>query len=149
MPVRSTSGFHQPGTHCLHQARSAVRCSASRMNGELHLSKDSLQSEEGSIITLGRSLRCNVVFVQKERTACLLGPKHVENKHGVSLEHRQHRVSVPRWRRAERGSTKRKMKGNHQICVSDQALPEATCTTVVWRWAHRLQYCHTNHSQLF
>ena len=35
MPGRSTSGFHQPGRHCLHQARSAVRCSASRMKGEL------------------------------------------------------------------------------------------------------------------
>ena len=31
MSGRSTSGFHQPGRHCLHQARSAVRCSASRM----------------------------------------------------------------------------------------------------------------------
>ena len=28
-PRRSTSGFHQPGRYCLHQARSAVRCSAS------------------------------------------------------------------------------------------------------------------------
>ena len=27
IPGRSTSGFHQPGRHCLHQARSAVRCS--------------------------------------------------------------------------------------------------------------------------
>ena len=27
MPGRSTSGFYQPGRHCLHQARSAVRCS--------------------------------------------------------------------------------------------------------------------------
>ena len=35
MPGRSTSGFHQPGRHCLHQARSAVRCSASRMKGKL------------------------------------------------------------------------------------------------------------------
>ena len=39
MPGRSTPGFHQPGRHCLHQARSAVRCSASRMKGELHPSK--------------------------------------------------------------------------------------------------------------
>ena len=31
MPGRSTSGFHQPGRHCLHQARSAVKRSASRM----------------------------------------------------------------------------------------------------------------------
>ena len=33
MPGRSTSGFHRPGRHYLHQARSAVRCSASRMKG--------------------------------------------------------------------------------------------------------------------
>ena len=33
---RSTSGFRQPGRLCLRQARGAVRCSASRMKGELH-----------------------------------------------------------------------------------------------------------------
>ena len=37
MPGRSMSGFHRPGRHRVHQARSAVRCSAGRMNGELHL----------------------------------------------------------------------------------------------------------------
>ena len=41
MPGRSASGFHQPARHCLHQARSAVRCSATRMMGELHPSKNS------------------------------------------------------------------------------------------------------------
>ena len=35
MQGRSASGFHQPGRHCSHQTRSAVRCSASRMKGEL------------------------------------------------------------------------------------------------------------------
>ena len=40
MPGWSTSGFHQPGRHCLHQARSAVRCSASRMKGDLNPSKN-------------------------------------------------------------------------------------------------------------
>ena len=40
MPGRSTSGFHQPGGHYLHQVRSAVRCSASRMKGEPHPSKN-------------------------------------------------------------------------------------------------------------
>ena len=39
MPGRSTSGFHRPGRHRLHQARSAVRCSASRMKGDLHPSE--------------------------------------------------------------------------------------------------------------
>ena len=33
MPGRRTSGFHQPGRHCLHQARSAVRCSVSSIKG--------------------------------------------------------------------------------------------------------------------
>ena len=37
---RSISGFHQPGRHCLHQARSAVRCSASRTKGKLHPTKN-------------------------------------------------------------------------------------------------------------
>ena len=40
MPGRSTSGFHQPGRYRLHQARSAVRCSTSRMKVELHPSKN-------------------------------------------------------------------------------------------------------------
>ena len=39
MPGRSTSSFHRPSRHCLHQSRSAVRCSASRMKGELHSTK--------------------------------------------------------------------------------------------------------------
>ena len=39
---RSTSGFHRPGRYWLHQARSAVRCSASRMKGELHPAKNPL-----------------------------------------------------------------------------------------------------------
>ena len=38
MPGRGAGRvFHRPGRHCSHQARSAVRCSASRMKGELHL----------------------------------------------------------------------------------------------------------------
>ena len=40
MPGRSTSGFHRHGRHSLHQARSAVRCPASRMKGEPHLTKN-------------------------------------------------------------------------------------------------------------
>ena len=39
-PGRSMSGFHQPGGHCLHRARFAVRCSASRIKGELHTSNN-------------------------------------------------------------------------------------------------------------
>ena len=42
MPGRSTSGFCRPGRHHVHQARSAVRCSASRMEGELHPFKNHL-----------------------------------------------------------------------------------------------------------
>ena len=40
MPGRSTSGFHRLGRHCLHHLRSAVRCWASRMNVELHPTKN-------------------------------------------------------------------------------------------------------------
>ena len=40
MPGRSKSGFNQPDRHCLHQARSAVRCSAISMKSELHPSKN-------------------------------------------------------------------------------------------------------------
>ena len=40
-PGRSTSGFHRIGRPCLHQARSAKRCWASRMKGELHPTKNS------------------------------------------------------------------------------------------------------------
>ena len=43
MPGRSMSGFHKPGRHCLHQARSAVRGPASRMKGELHPTKNRLR----------------------------------------------------------------------------------------------------------
>ena len=35
-------GFHRPGRHCLHRARSAVRCWASRIKGELHSTKNLL-----------------------------------------------------------------------------------------------------------
>ena len=40
LPGRGTSGFHQPGRCCLHQARSAARCWASRMKHELHPAKN-------------------------------------------------------------------------------------------------------------
>ena len=41
MPGRSTSGSHRAGRHCLPQAlRSAVRCPASRMKGELQPTKN-------------------------------------------------------------------------------------------------------------
>ena len=36
IPGRGTSGFHRSGRHCLHKARSAVRCFSIRMKGELH-----------------------------------------------------------------------------------------------------------------
>ena len=40
LPGRSTSGFYRPGRHGVHQARIAVRCSASRIKGELHPTKN-------------------------------------------------------------------------------------------------------------
>ena len=42
MPARSMPGLYRPGRHCLHKARSAVRCHASRMKVELHLTKNRL-----------------------------------------------------------------------------------------------------------
>ena len=36
MPGRSTLAFHRPGRHRVHQARSAMTCSAGRMKSELH-----------------------------------------------------------------------------------------------------------------
>ena len=41
-PYNAMSGFRRPGRRCLHQARSAVRCSASRMKSELHPAKNCL-----------------------------------------------------------------------------------------------------------
>ena len=38
----SASGFHKPDRHRVHQARSTVRCSTSRMKGELHYIKNHL-----------------------------------------------------------------------------------------------------------
>ena len=40
MSRRNALGFHLPGRHCLHQARIAVMCSASRMTSELHPTKN-------------------------------------------------------------------------------------------------------------
>ena len=36
MPGRSPPCFHRPGRHCSLQTQSAVKCSASRVKGELH-----------------------------------------------------------------------------------------------------------------
>ena len=52
MPGRSTSGFQQPGRHCLHQARSVVRFSASRVKGEMHASKNRARKTDFGILRL-------------------------------------------------------------------------------------------------
>ena len=44
---RSAPGFHRPGRHCLHQARSAVRCWSSRMKGALHPTENPATGEWG------------------------------------------------------------------------------------------------------
>ena len=41
-PGRSVSGFHRPGRHCLHLARSAVRRPRCRTKGDLHPAKNGL-----------------------------------------------------------------------------------------------------------
>ena len=60
MPGRSTSGFDQPGRHCLHQARSAVRCSAESLASPLCRdgARRVLTDQEGvaEVVTLGGSL---------------------------------------------------------------------------------------------
>ena len=55
IPGRSTSGFHRPGTHYLHQSRSAGSCWASRMKGELHPAKNSFCSGLSCIWTTASS----------------------------------------------------------------------------------------------
>ena len=49
LPGRSKSGFHRRGRHCKHHARSAVRCSASCMKGELHPTENRLWGGLSSI----------------------------------------------------------------------------------------------------
>ena len=49
MPGRSMSGFHQPGRHWLHQARSAVRCSASRMKVNCILPRTARKTDFGTL----------------------------------------------------------------------------------------------------
>ena len=39
-PGQSTPGVHRLGRYCVHQARGAVKCWASRMKGELHPAKN-------------------------------------------------------------------------------------------------------------
>ena len=65
MPGRSSSGFHRPGRHCLHQARSAGRCSASRMEGagagSLHHCSDiRCYSKIGWARVLGGYIACSI-----------------------------------------------------------------------------------------
>ena len=54
-PGRGTLGFYRRGSHRVHQARRAVRCSASRMKGEPHPTKSHLL---GGLPHLVRTLLC-------------------------------------------------------------------------------------------
>ena len=45
LPGRSTSGFHRPGRHGLHQARGAVRYPASCKKGELRPTKTACEAD--------------------------------------------------------------------------------------------------------
>ena len=49
MPGRSTSDFHGPGRHRWHQARSTVRCSASRTKVGLHLTRRTACEADGLV----------------------------------------------------------------------------------------------------
>lgn len=46
-------GFHLPGRRCLHQARGTVRCSASRMEGDLHPTKNRVWDVQSCIRVTG------------------------------------------------------------------------------------------------
>ena len=54
MPGRSTPGFYRPGRHGVHQARSAVRCSASSIKGGLHPISNHLWGGERGVIIRSR-----------------------------------------------------------------------------------------------
>ena len=54
MPGRRTSGFHRPGRHCWCRARSALRCSPSRIKGELHPTQNCLWGG------IGYPMRCKL-----------------------------------------------------------------------------------------
>ena len=49
---RRTSGFHQPGRYCLHQARSAGRCSASRLKVNYILPRTARKTDFGTLCLL-------------------------------------------------------------------------------------------------
>ena len=57
MPGRSMSGFYRSGRHCLHQARSSMRCSASRMKGGLLPTKNHQAQREPA---RGGDIDCDV-----------------------------------------------------------------------------------------
>ena len=68
---RSTSGFHQPGRHRVHQARSAVRCSASRVNGEsCILLKTACKADFGTLFDI---LSCKWMTSSKGGVGVLIG----------------------------------------------------------------------------
>ena len=63
MPGRSTSSFHPPGRHCLHQARSAVRCWASHVKGELRPTKNRFGGGLSCIwMTASNEMNCFLVW---------------------------------------------------------------------------------------
>ena len=53
----STSGLHRPGRHRVDQARIAVRCSASRMKGELQSAKSTCEGDLRTVHKGGREER--------------------------------------------------------------------------------------------
>ena len=76
MPGRSMSGFHRPGRHCLHQARSAVRCPASCMKGEPHPTKNCLWKGVGGVYSI--SCMAVVVFtIDRPSHPYYAGTEHV------------------------------------------------------------------------
>ena len=85
MPGRSASGFHRPGRHRVHQARSAVRGSADRMKGELLPTKIYFvkrTSARGLIIYPGCPrvmIRSGRKVLKKSPRSSRVGPGGVQN----------------------------------------------------------------------
>ena len=131
MPGRSTAGFHQPGRHCLHQARSAVRCLASRMKGEPHPTKNRLWAGLSCICkAASNELNCFPAWplpemvMRRAGRECVYGnakgrtQSHTVRCHSTTVPQYDQRKYLDRLRlRAGGGSAGRKKKARKTIVL--------------------------------
>ena len=81
-------GFHRPDRHCLHQARSAVRCSASRMVSCILLRNKRVRHEISYYYPdVGSS-------IAQTRAKIIRSPKRIGDKNAYVQQ--MHRVVTPR-----------------------------------------------------